>query len=297
MSTATPATLLDAGFLRRLDMLSLRSRRISRGLVRGERRSPRLGRGVEFADYRSYQVGDDFRYVDWNIYSRLDRLFIKLFSEEEDINVHLFVDASRSMGWGTPAKLEYALRLAAAIGYVGLRNLDRVGAVAFSDGPTQVLPLHRGRGHTLRLFEFLSLVRPQGISDLGAAMRQYVYQTRRRGLLILISDLWLPGGYEEALKLARYHRFEPFVIQVVSDDELTPPVRGDVRLVDVESGGALEVSVDGPALDAHTRARDAYLTGVERFCLRQQIDYLRTATSIPFEDLVLRYLRIGGLLA
>lgn len=293
----TAATLLDAQFLRRLDRLGLRSRRITRGLLRGERRSPRQGRGVEFADYRSYQIGDDFRYVDWNIYSRLDRLFIKLFSEEEDINVHLFVDGSRSMGWGTPDKLDYAVRLAAAVGYVGLRNLDRVGAVVFSDGPQRVLPLHRGRGHILQLFEFLSQVEPRGISDLGATMRRYVYQTKRRGLLIVISDLWLPGGYEEGLKLARFHRFEPFVIHVVSDDELTPGVRGDVNLVDVESAASVDVSVDGHALEAYGRARDAYFAGIERFCLRQQIDYLRASTSIPFDDLVLRYLRIGGLLA
>jgi uncharacterized protein (DUF58 family) len=295
--TGTAGTLLDASFLRRLDTLGLRSRRVYRGLLRGERRSPRLGRGVEFADYRSYQIGDDFRYVDWNIYSRLDRLFIKLFSEEEDINVHLLVDGSRSMGWGAPSKLMYAARLSAAIGYVGLRNLDRVGAVVFTDRPSKVLPLQRGRGHAVRLFEFLSGVEPQGSSDLGAVMREYVYHTRRRGLLILISDLWLPGGYEEGLKLARYHRFEPFVIHVVSEDELSPGVRGDARLVDVESAGAVEVSVDGHALDAYARARDAYFAGIERFCLRHQIDYLRTATSIPFEDLVLRYLRIGGLLA
>jgi len=293
----TPSTLLDAPFLRRLDRLSLRSRRITRGLLRGERRSPRLGRGVEFADYRSYQIGDDFRYVDWNIYSRLDRLFIKLFSEEEDINVHLFVDGSRSMGWGAPGKLDYAARLAAAVGYVGLRNLDRVGAVVFSDGPREVLPLHRGRGHTLALFEFLSRISPAGVSDLTATMRRYVYRTKRRGLLILISDLWFPGGYEEGLKLARYHRFEPFVVHLVSDDEVTPTVRGDVRLVEVESQTAAEVSVDGPALEAYARARDAYFAGIERFCLRHQIDYLRAATSIPFDDLVLRYLRIGGLLA
>lgn len=295
--TTSAAALLDPAFLRRLDTLGLRSRRVYRGLLRGERRSPRLGRGVEFADYRSYQIGDDFRYVDWNIYSRLDRLFIKLFSEEEDINVHLLVDASRSMGWGLPSKLEYAARLGAAIGYVGLRNLDRVGAIAFSDGPGAVLPLQRGRGHAVRLFEFLSGVQPHGISDLGSAMREYVFHTKRRGLLILISDLWLPNGYEEGLKLARYHRFDPFVIHVVSDDELAPGVRGDVRLVDIESAGAVEVSVDGHALDAYARSRDAYFAGIERFCLRHQIDYLRTSTSISFEDLVLRYLRIGGLLA
>jgi len=295
--TTAAGALLDAAFLRRLDTLALRSRRLARGVLRGERRSPRLGRGVEFADYRSYQIGDDFRYVDWNIYSRLDRLFIKLFSEEEDINVHLFVDTSRSMGWGTPAKLAYAARLAAAVGYVGLRTLDRVGAVAFADAVQAALPLQRGRGHALRLFDFLGRLEAGGASDLGAALREYVYRTRRRGLLILISDLWLPGGYEDGLKLARYHRFEPFVLHVVSEDELQPPVRGEARLVDVESAAGVEVTVDGHALEAYTRARDAYFAGVEQFCLRQQIDYLRTATSVPFEDLVLRYLRIGGLLA
>jgi len=251
----TASTLLDPAFLRRLDTLTLRSRRIYRGMLRGERRSRTMGRGVEFADYRPYQVGD----------------------------------------WGEPSKLDYALRLAAAIGYVGLHALDRVGAVAFSDRAHATLAPHRGQ--TLRLFEFLAAVRGGGPSDLRATMREYVYRTRRRGLLILISDLWMPDGYEEGLKLAQYHRFEPFVIHVVSEDEVSPPARGDARLVDVETGAATEVTVDGYALEAYTRARDAYFAGVERFCVQHQIDYLRTATSIPFEDLVLRYLRMGGLLA
>jgi uncharacterized protein (DUF58 family) len=295
--SVSASTLLDPAFLRRLEGLTLRSRRIYRGMLRGERRSRTMGRGVEFADYRPYQVGDDFRYVDWNIYSRLDRLFIKLFSEEEDINVHLFVDTSLSMEWGDPSKLEYARRLAAAIGYVGLHALDRVGAVAFADRAHATLAPQRGRGHTLRLFEFLAGLRGSGASDLRTTMREYVHRTRRRGLLILISDLWMPDGYEDGLKLAQYHRFEPFVIHVVSEDEVSPPVRGDARLLDVETGAATEVTVDGYALDAYTRARDAYFAAVERFCVQHQIDYLRTATTIAFEDLVLRYLRMGGLLA
>lgn len=291
------ATLLQPEFLRKLDNLTLRSRRILRGTMRGERRSHTLGRGVEFADYRSYQRGDDYRYIDWNIYSRLDRLFIKLFSEEQDINVHLFIDTSRSMAWGTPGKLDYATRLAAAIGYIGLRNSDRVGAVAFSDKPHHILPPHRGRGQVLRLFGALSGLQGEGVSDLGAAMREYVHQTHRRGLLVLISDLLLPDGYEEGLKLARYHRFDPFVIHVLSDDELVPAVTGDVSLVDVETRVAVDVTIDGPALDVYAQARDAYLVELERFCLRHQIEYLRTTTTVSFEDLVLRYLRVGGLIA
>lgn len=300
-----PTTLLDPEFLRKLDALSLRSRRVYRGSLRGERRSSTLGRGVEFADYRSYQPGDDFRYIDWNIYSRLDRLFIKLFSEEEDINVHLFIDMSRSMSWGEPSKLDYAVRLAAAVGYIGLVNLDRVGAVAFGDRPLRALPPHRGRGQVFHLFDFLAETRrlaaagtlAQGTSDLRTAMWDYVHQTRRRGLLVLISDFLFPGGFEDGLKLARYHRFEPFIIHILSDDELIPAVTGEARLVDVESRQALDVTVDGHTLEAYARARDAFLGDLERFCLRYQMDYVRTTTSISFEDLILRYLRIGGLIA
>jgi uncharacterized protein (DUF58 family) len=292
----TAATLLEPAFLHKLDTLRLRSRGPVRTGMRGERRSRTLGPGVEFADYRSYQVGDDYRHIDWNIYSRLDRLFIKLFSEEEDINVHLFVDTSGSMAWGAPSKLEYAVRVAAAIGYVGLVNLDRVGAVAYAARVQRVLSSQRGRGHVFRLFEFLGgLSQPAGATSLRTAMWEYVHQTKRRGLLLIISDLLYPDGYEEGLKLARYHRFDPFVIHVLSDDELVPSVRGDARLIDVETRQAVEVSVDGPALEAFARARDGFLAGVEEFCLRHQIDYIRTTTTIPFEDLILRYLRIGGL--
>ncbi|MBI2122556.1 MAG: DUF58 domain-containing protein [Armatimonadetes bacterium] len=289
------STLLDPEFLRKLDTLSLRSRRLFRGMLRGERRSRTLGRGVEFADYRSYQRGDDYRYIDWNIYSRLDRLFIKLFSEEEDINVHLFVDTSRSMAWGEPNKLEYAARLAGALGYIGLRHSDRVGVVAFADRPSRVLPPHRGRGQVLRLFDALSGLEGRGTSDLRAAMWDYVHQTHRRGLLVLISDLWFPGGIEDGLKLARYHRFDPFVIHLLSDDEIAPQAAGDLSLVDIETQAKVDVSLDGPALEAYTKARDAHFVEIEQFCLGQQIDYLRTTTSVPFEDLVLRELRTGGL--
>lgn len=290
---------------------------MARSGLRGERRSAALGRGVEYADYRSYQAGDDYRYIDWNIYSRLDRLFVKLFREEEDINVHLLIDRSASMGFAPgpeappqagPAgaagpggrllsKLEYAVRVAAAIGYIGLVNLDRVGAAGFDRKITASLGPGRGRAQSLHLFRFLGGLGPGERSDLSAAMREYVHTTRRRGLLVLLSDLLLPGGYAEGLKLARAHHFDLFLIHVLSEDDLTPPLAGDLRLIDSETGTATEVTVDGPALRAYLRARDRYLTELEQFCLRHRIEYLRTTTATPFTDLILRYLRVGGLIA
>lgn len=292
-----PGLLLEPEFLGRLERLTLLSRRLYRSGTRGERRSRTLGRGVEFADYRSYQVGDDFRYVDWNIYSRLDRLFVKLFSEEEDINVHLFVDASRSMGWGHPSKLDYAARVAAALGYIGLANLDRVGAVAFTDRPVRTLAPRRGRAATLTLFRFLRGFVPEGRSNLAAALGEYSLRTRRRGVLVVISDLMFPQGIADGLRLARYHRFEPFLIHLLADEELVPVIDGDLRLVDSETGAAVEVTADAATVDAYARARDRYFAEIEQFCLRHQVEYLRAAISIPFEDLVLRYLRAGGLIA
>ncbi|MBI3976194.1 MAG: DUF58 domain-containing protein [Armatimonadetes bacterium] len=312
----TSTHLLEPDFLRRLETLTLLSRRMARSGVRGERRSPTLGRGVEFADYRSYQAGDDYRYIDWHIYSRLDRLFVKLFSEEEDINVHLLVDRSASMALapaaeisaasssgsilaGLPAmsKLDYAVRVAAAIGYIGLVSLDRVGAAGFDRRVTGALGPGRGRGQTLHLFRFLSGLTPGDRSDLSAAMREYVHTTRRRGLLVLLSDLLMPGGVADGLKLARAHHFDLFVIHILSEEDLAPPFAGDLRLIDSESGAGMEVTVDGPALRAYLRARDRYLADLEQFCLRHRIEYLRTTTAVPFPDLILRYLRVGGLIA
>ncbi|MGH8705619.1 MAG: DUF58 domain-containing protein [Burkholderiales bacterium] len=294
---APSGLLLEPEFLARLERLALLSRRLYRSGVRGERRSRTLGRGVEFADYRSYQVGDDFRYIDWNIYSRLDRLFVKLFSEEEDINVHLFVDASRSMGWGAPSKLAYAARVAAALGYIGLANLDRVGAVAFSDHLVRAVPPRRGRAAALTLFRFLGGLEPESRSNLAAALAEYSLRTRRRGVLVVISDLMYPQGITDGVLMARYHRFEPFVLHLLADEELVPTLTGDLRLVDSETGAAVDVTSDAATAEAYARARDRYFAEIEQFCLRHQIDYLRAATSIPFEDLVLRHLRAGGLIA
>lgn len=289
--------LLSPEFLTRLETLSLRSRRMFRGIMRGERRSRQLGRGVEFSDYRSYQMGDDVRYIDWNVASRLDRLFVKLFSEDEDLDVHLLLDTSRSMGWGTPSKLAYAAAVAAAIAYIGLSDYDRVGVAACAGRVERALPLRRGRAQIRPLFDFLQTLAPAGRTDLGATLREYVVRTRRRGLLVLLSDLLDPRGVEDALKLARYQRFDPFVIHVLADEDLFPALDGDLRLVDDETGEGVEVSIDAAAMRAFADARDRYLGDLEAFCLHHQIEYMRATTSVPFEDLVLRYLRVGGLIA
>ena len=293
---ASSSRLLDSAFLQRLETLSLLSRKRFRGTQRGDRRSLALGRGLEFDDYRAYQLGDDYRYIDWHVVSRLDRLFVKIFSEEEDLDVSLLVDTSRSMAAGTPSKLTLAKQLAAAIGYIGLVNLDRVGVSAFASTVESRLERLRGRARAFDLLRYLEGLEPSGETDLALVMRLHTGTVRRRGMLILLTDLLDPRGYERALLLARHRRLQIYLIHILADDEIAPLLAGDLRLIDVETRRAVEITVDAEALRAYASTRDAFLRGIERFCFRHGIDYLRSTTSVPLDRLVLRWLRQGGLL-
>src|SRR6476660_6779487 len=165
--------LLEPDFLHKLEQLELVSRKIFLGLMKGERRSKRKGQSVEFADYRNYVKGDDLRFLDWNLYARLDRLFIRLFMEEEDLHFYVLIDNSLSMDFGTPSKLHYAKQVAAALAFIGLVNMDRVVLEVFNDRVTQSLPPLRGRRSLWRLMDFLQKLEPAGPSDLRRAMRNF----------------------------------------------------------------------------------------------------------------------------
>src|SRR5436309_11514612 len=173
MPETHPSPLLDPQFLARLEQLELVSRKIFTGRMKGERLSKRKGQSVEFADYRNYVVGDDLRFLDWNLYARLDKLFLRLFMEEEDLHFYLLLDNSLSMDFGTPTKLHYARQVAAALGFVGLVNLDRVMVEVFNDRLTQSLPALRGRRSLWRLLEFLTKLEPAGPSDLTRALKAF----------------------------------------------------------------------------------------------------------------------------
>src|SRR5690349_2477511 len=192
----TRQAFFSTEFLAQLERLSLLSRRAFRGSVKGERRSPRRGHSVEFADYRAYGVGDDLRYVDWNIYGRLDRLHVKLFVDEEDLCLHLLVDASLSMDFGTPRKLLYATRVAAALGFVGLVSHERVGLGVLRARAVEGWPPARGRNQVVSLLDFLGNIEPGGPTRLNDALAEYALRAREPGLAVLVSDLLDPQGFE-----------------------------------------------------------------------------------------------------
>jgi uncharacterized protein (DUF58 family) len=288
--------LLDPGFLRRLEELSIVSRKVASGRGKGERRTPRKGPGAEFIDHRGYAVGDDLRYVDWNVYSRLDRLLLKLFVVEEDLCLHLLIDGSASMGFGQPPKLDYAVRVAAALGYIGLTNLERVALGFFAGGLSQSVRPRRGRGQILPLLDFLGGVKPAGPTNINGCLADYALRSRAAGVAVVLTDLLAPGGYADGLKALLARRFDVALLHLVSEDELNPDLRGDLSLVDAEGGPSRNLSVDRAALEAYRARLRRHFEEAERFCGRHRIAYLRTSTAVPFDELVLRHMRRGGLL-
>src|SRR6186713_3713322 len=208
------SVLFDDEFQRKLEMLALVSRRVFAGRLRAERRSKKKGSGVEFADHRDYVEGDDFRSVDWNVYQRFGKLLVRLYEEEEDLSIYLIVDCSSSMAFGEKKKFDQARRLAAALAYVGLANLDRVTIVGATDAVSSRMPTTRGKGRIFKVFEFLSELGSGGTTDLGDAMKTFVAQHKRRGLAVLISDLYDPAGFERGINVLRFNKFEPYVLNV-----------------------------------------------------------------------------------
>lgn len=286
-------TLLDEEFLRKLEQLSLLARKIRSGVSRGENISIHRGASLEFSDYRLYQPGDDFRYLDWNIYSRLNRLFVKVFTAEENLTVHILVDTSRSMAFGNPTKLWYAGRLAAALGYLAVNNLDRVGVSAFADGIEHSLQPVRQTSHVFSIFDYIASLKPSGVTDFNRTLRDYSLRTKRPGLAILITDLLDPGGYTEGLRALLYRRFDIMLIQVMDEDELSPRFKGPFRLIDGETEDETELNVEPETVAEYQRRLGAFFGEIEEFCLSHDIEYLRTSNRIPFEDVVFSYLRRG----
>lgn len=286
-------TLLDETFLRKLEQLSLLARKIRSGVSRGENISINRGASLEFSDYRLYQPGDDFRYLDWNIYSRLNRLFVKVFTAEEDLTVHILLDTSRSMAFGEPTKLWYAGRLAAALGYLAVNNLDRVGVSAFAEGIEHSLQPVRQTSHVFSIFDYIASLKPSGRTDFNRTLRDYSLRTKRPGLAILLTDLLDPGGYMEGLRALLYRRFDVMLIQVMAEDELDPRFKGPFRLIDGETEDETELNVEPETVDEYKRRLGIFFGEIEEFCLSHDIEYLRTTNRIPFEDVVFSYLRRG----
>ena len=294
MSTAH---ILDPIFLAQLDRLALVSRRMRAGQIQAERRSPKRGGSIEFADFRTYAPGDDFRQIDWNAYARLERLFLKLFVAEEDLTIHVLLDASQSMAFGEPQKWHFARRLAAALGYIGLVGMDRLtGAALISNHQISNHPIlnlfrpHRGKRQALAWLDWLSGLQPGGELDPEAALHDYIARARTPGPLLLISDLLGPG-WESGLRVLAGRRYETTVLHVLAPQEVAPALEGDLRLVDSESEAPVEITADYDLLQRYRARVVAWQDHLRTACAAVGAHYVFIETTLPLEELVMAYLR------
>lgn len=314
--------LLDEAFLRKLERLSVMSRRAMSGQLQGERRSPKRGQSVEFADFRPYTPGDDFRRIDWNAYARLERFFIKLFVEEEDLTVHLLVDVSRSMDWGQPNKLEYTLRAAGGLGYIALTGLDRVTVTVLGSGISAngksgnsnmgYFAPHRGKQSVNALFTFLEAYLPTDSSTansppsapapLAPAIQSYAARATSPGPIIIISDLFdisqspnlpIPKGHTvtRSLNSLAAKGFEVTLLHTLSSDEVNPDLTGDLKLLDSENGTEVEITADFDLLQRYRSGLADWQTELRNFCGARGMHYVPVETTVPLEELLFAWMR------
>ncbi len=263
--------------------------------MKGERRSPRKGQSVEFADFRNYVPGDDLRFVDWNTYARLEKLFLKMFLEEEDLHFYALIDASASMDFGEPTKLRYAVQLAAALGFVGLVRGDRVKIETLGQAAGRPAPVFRGRKSLWRMIKHLEEVRGGERVSLAEGVKNFCIRNTGRGIVVLLSDLMDKTGYETALRYLLSRDLDVYVIQVLSAAEIDPDIAGDLRLVDCEDSDVAEVSVTPALMTRYKQTLSAFIDGAKQFCTKRGMIYLLARNEVPVEDLVGGYLRNRGL--
>ena len=289
-------SLFDSEFLRRLEYLSLVSRRVFRGKLLAQRRTKQLGGGIEFADHREYSAGDDLRYVDWNVFARYNELLLKRFQEEEDLHVYILLDVSRSMNTGTPSKFDYGRRVAAALAYIALAEMDRVSIYAYSEHVHQVMPLTRGKDRILTVLRFLDDLEPGGAStSLAAAAKALVHRSLRTGLVIVISDLFDQQGFRTGVDMLRYRNYEPHIVQLHTQQEASPAVLGDVELEELETGVRRKITITERKLKQYRQLFTQFLSDTDAYCRSYSIGCTRTTTDLPFDELILKMMRSSAL--
>ncbi len=290
------SSLLTPELLRRLEQFQLLAQRRAKSSLRGERRSRARGQSVEFADYRNYVVGDDFRYLDWNLYGRLERLFLKLYEEERELPVTLFLDASESMTFGEPRKFDFARQVAAAVGYVALCGFDRVSVLPFPDNPEEAaargaLRSVRGRKSALQFFQNLGQLSAREAANFNEALRRGALQTRQAGVAVLLSDFLDPAGYDSGLTALVGRGFQISAVQILAPEELNPSTYGDLRLIDSETGAQQEVTFGKYRLNAYRQTVENYCQRLREFCQGHGINFFMASSDTSLEQLLLRQLR------
>ena len=291
--------IFDEKILRKLNNLTLVARQVRAGLLKGERRSTKRGTSLEFADYRDYSPGDDLRQLDWNVYARLDRPYVKLMEEEEDLAVHILIDGSLSMDWGEEEnhKFTYALHLSAALGAIALNDGDQLTvALMQRERSGRLLGPIRGASHLFNLLAYLESQQTGGTTNISRSIRDYLTTPRRTGVVFLLSDLFSPTDFFEGIVELLSRGNEVILVHILAPDEIDPQFTGDLRLIDVETNAFQEVSLDRGVQKLYQDHFRSWMGEIHQRCIQREVRYLPAVTSQPWEQLILRELRKSGII-
>jgi len=278
--------LFDGEFLRRLEKLEIILKKAVTANFQGQHISVEPGTGLEFNDYRQYMPGDDYRYIDWNLYSRLEQLFLKLFTEEKEMMLYFLIDNSKSMGFGEPEKLITALKMAAALGYIGLANYDKVGAGFFSDSLNQQFRPAKGKNRVNSFFSFLEKSRKQGTTNFNLALKLFNYQFKKPGTIFILSDFLDPEGYQDGLKLLLASNWNIVLIQILCPSEIEPSFQGEFRLIDTETDQVKEINIDQMVIEKYQKNLEEYCDNLRQFAWKYGITYHKLSSDNKFEDII-----------
>jgi uncharacterized protein (DUF58 family) len=286
--------IFDTEFLKKLDTIAINVRMLMSEGGGGNRKSRSKGSSVEFSDFREYSIGDDFRRIDWNAYGRFDKLFIKLFMEEQEAMINIFVDSSKSMDFGSPKKSELALKLAGVLSFLALNNLDRVCINSLNKDSFKQSTAVTGRSMFDRCISFLEGINFAGETDINASIKKK--DIRSRGMAVIISDFFSPGGIEEAIKYLLYKKQDVFLIQVLSPEELNPELEGQVRLLDSETGKVMDVAVTPALLKQYHSKLNEFNGSIKEFCSRMGATYIQVSSADPIEKIVFEQFTNSGVI-
>jgi uncharacterized protein (DUF58 family) len=288
--------LFPPDFLTKLEYLSIMSKRVFRGTLLAQRRTMQMGSGIEFSDHREYTSGDDLRYLDWNIYARHGDLLLKRFQEEQDLHVYIMLDCSQSMAFGKPAKFDLARHLTAALAYIALADLDRIAVVAYTNDIVSEFPVTRGKARILSLMRYLEGLSTSGVdTDLSRAVQGLLHRGTRKGLVVVISDLFDEHGFQRGLDQLRARRFESHVLQLHDPSEADPRLLGDAELQDVETGSVRMVTINERMATRYKELFAAHQLSVREYCQSYGLSCTQSSSRVPFDELILSMMRSAAL--
>lgn len=285
--------IFDAEFLKKLDTIVINTRMMMNTGSGGNRKSRSKGSSVEFSDFREYSLGDDFRRIDWNAYGRFDRLFVKLFMEEREAVINIFLDCSRSMYFGEPKKSLAALKLSGVLAYLALNNLDRVCFNSLNRALVKQSTTFNGRGVFRHCADFLENLQFEGTTDLNSGIKKKDFGGS--GVSVVFSDFFTAGGIEDAVKYLLYKKQEVILVHILAPEELSPEITGQVRLLDSETGEVRDISVTPAVLRQYAKELSSFINNIREFCSRMGVTYIQVSSSEPIEKVVFEEFTRAGI--